>query len=68
MDHTVQIMGYPDGDDLGGPDHTMMPGSIFEASGSDYKRALLRNETDDINRSDMDMVTFTSGQTVTDRY
>ena len=57
------IMGYPDGDDLGGPDHTLMPNSLFAAHGSALARTLLRNETDDINRSDMDMVTLPSGQT-----
>ena len=57
------IMGYPDGDDLGGPDHTLMPNSLFAAHGSARARTLLGNETDDINRSDMDMVTLPSGQT-----
>ena len=44
------IMGLPDGDDLSGPDHRILPGSLLDSAGFDTK-ARVRNQTDDINRS-----------------
>ena len=57
-------MGLPDGGDLSGPDHQITPGSYLDqASSSAWNEAKARckNQTDDINRSDMDMVTLAAG-------
>ena len=56
-------MGLPDGDDLSGPDHRIIPGSLLDQFGTAYEKDLTHNQTDDINRSDMDMVTLSNGQT-----
>ena len=56
-------MGLPDGEDLSGPDHQIVPGSFFDQYGTPYEKDLAHNQTDDINRSDMDMVTLPNGQT-----
>jgi hypothetical protein len=55
------IMGYPDGDDLHGPDHRILPGSYLAQNGSAAQKAYVANQTDDVNRSDMDMVTLPAG-------
>ena len=60
---TTIIMGLPDGDDLSGPDHRIIPGSLLDQFGTAYEKDLTHNQTDDINRSDMDMVTLPNGQT-----
>jgi hypothetical protein len=57
------IMGLPDGDDLKGPDHQIIPGSYLDQNGTDEEKEFVHNQTDDINRSDMDMVTLPNGQT-----
>jgi hypothetical protein len=57
------IMGLPDGDDLSGPDHKIIPGSLLDVHGIEAEKAYCHNETDDINRSDMDMVTLPNGHT-----
>ena len=57
------IMGLPDGDDLSGPDHKIIPGSLLDVNGNEAEKAYCHNETDDINRSDMDMVTLPNGHT-----
>ena len=57
------IMGFPDGADLSGPDHTIIEGSLLDQLGRAEQKAVARNQTDDINRSDMDMVTLPSGET-----
>ena len=49
--------------DLSGPDHTIIPGSYIDQYGNAVEKAYCHNETDDINRSDMDMVTLPNGQT-----
>jgi hypothetical protein len=57
------IMGLPDGKDRSGPDHRITPGSLLDQQGSAVEKAMCKNQTDDINRSDMDMVTLPTGQT-----
>ena len=57
------IMGFPDGSDLSGPDHTIVPGSLLDQYGNAAEKAFCSNQTDDINRSDMDMVTLPNGHT-----
>lgn len=56
-------MGLPDGRNTSGPDHRIIPGSLVDERGTPAQRAFVRNQTDDINRSDMDMVTLPTGQT-----
>jgi len=58
------IMGLPDGGNLTGPDHRVIPGSRLDQAGdaaANATKARCRNQTDDINRSDMDMVTLPAG-------
>jgi hypothetical protein len=43
-------MGLPDGDDLSGPDHRIIPGSLLDQFGTAYEKDLTHNQTDDINR------------------
>ena len=45
------------------PDHTIIPGSLLDEKGTSYQKAVVRNQTDDVNRSDMDMVTLPDGRT-----
>ncbi len=62
--NTSTIMGLPDGDDIRGPDHQITTGSFLDqANNSAFNSAKARckNQTDDINRSDMDMVTLPAG-------
>jgi hypothetical protein len=62
--NTSTIMGLPDGDDLRGPDHQITPGSRLDQANSsafNSAKARCKNQTDDINRSDMDMVTLPTG-------
>ena len=90
--NTSIIMGLPDGGDLSGPDHQIMPGSYldqansktlpflnlslpflvcftafpcgalwFSGSAWSHGKARAKTQTDDINRSDMDMVTLPAG-------
>ena len=59
----IHVFGCSDGDDLNGPDHTIIPGSLLDEYGTAAEKAFCHNETDDINRSDMDMVTLPNGQT-----
>ena len=62
--NTSIIMGLPDGDDLSGPDHQITPGSYLDQANSsawNHAKARVKNQTDDINRSDMDMVTLPAG-------
>ena len=59
--NTSIIMGLPDGDDLSGPDHRITPGSYLDQRGTASQKERTRNETDVINRSDMDMVTLPPG-------
>ena len=56
-------MGLPDGDDVTGPDHHVLPGSRLAQNESETWQQYARNETDDINRSDMDMVDLPDGRT-----
>ena len=55
-------MGLPDGDDLSGPDHRILPGSMLDSASNETKTRV-RNQSDDINRSDMDMVTLPDNST-----
>ena len=57
------IMGLPDGNDTQGPDHRIIPGSLLDQLGSDNQKTIAHNQTDDVNRSDMDFVTLPTGQT-----
>jgi hypothetical protein len=58
------ILGYPDGNNTAGPDHQVLPGSRLDGTGPWSDRAAFaRNQTDDINRSDMDFVTLPNGVT-----
>jgi hypothetical protein len=57
------FLGLPDGKDLSGPDHRIVAGSLLDEYGNAVEKALTTNETDDINRSDMDMVTMPNGMT-----
>lgn len=57
------ILGLPDGRNLSGVDHRIIPGSLLDEHGDAAEKALTTNETDDINRSDMDMVTLPNGRT-----
>lgn len=62
------IMGFPDGRDLHGPDHTVLAGSLLDeeiraAGGLPDAWKLAVNETDDVNRSDPDFVTLPDGTT-----
>jgi hypothetical protein len=57
------IMGLPDGNWTGGPDHQIIPGSLLDEMGSPSQKMMARNQSDDINRSDMDMVTLPDGRT-----
>ena len=57
------FLGLPDGKDLSGPDHRIARGSLLDQHGNAVEKALTTNETDDINRSDMDMVTLPNGHT-----
>ena len=62
--NTSTIMGLPDGDDLRGLDHQITPGSFLDQANSsafNSAKARCKNQTDDINRSDMDMVTLPAG-------
>ena len=54
--NTSIIMGLPDGGDLAGPDHQIIPGGYLDQSNMNNTKARCRSQTDDINRSDMDMV------------
>eukprot|EP00658_Telonema_sp_P-2_P036810 TRINITY_DN26552_c0_g2_i1.p1 TRINITY_DN26552_c0_g2~~TRINITY_DN26552_c0_g2_i1.p1 ORF type:complete len:255 (-),score=49.50 TRINITY_DN26552_c0_g2_i1:134-898(-) len=57
------LMGLPDGKDLSGPDHRIIPGSLLDQFGTPAEKNYTQSQTDDINRSDMDMVTLASGET-----
>jgi hypothetical protein len=57
------ILGLPDGNVLTGADHTILNGSLLDQFGNAAEKDLTRNETDDINRSDMDMVSLPNGET-----
>ena len=62
--NTSIITGLPDGGDLSGPDHQITPGSYLDQADSsawNEAKARCKNQTDDINRSDMDMVTLPAG-------
>ena len=47
---TTIVTGLPDGDDLSGPDHRIIPGSLLDQFGTAYEKDLTHNQTDDINR------------------
>lgn len=57
------VMGLPDGRNTSGPDHAIIPNSLVDERGTAVQKEFVRNQTDDINRSDMDMVTLPTGQT-----
>ena len=62
--NTSIITGLPDGGDLTGPDHQIIPGSYLDqvnSSAGNETKARCKSQTDDINRSDMDMVTLPAG-------
>eukprot|EP01052_Picozoa_sp_SAG31_P016331 SAG31_NODE_1077_length_10037_cov_3.515899_3_plen_97_part_00 len=56
-------MGWPDGANTSGPDHNVIEGSLLDQLGSERQKTICHNQTDDINRSDMDMVTLPTGHT-----
>ena len=60
---SVPFLGFPDGEDLSGPDHKLMAGGLLEEEGTAEEKEWVRTQTDDVNRSDMDMVTLPNGQT-----
>jgi hypothetical protein len=57
------IMGLPDGKNLSGPDHHIIPGSLLDTNGTSTAKGWAQNMTDDVNRSDMDMVDLPDGTT-----
>jgi hypothetical protein len=61
------LMGWPDGNNTLGSDHRIIRGSLLDKQGGVLVKQLAANMTDDINRSDMDMVTITlpGGERVT---
>jgi DNA replicative helicase MCM subunit Mcm2 (Cdc46/Mcm family) len=61
--HNSVLMGFSDGSDTLGPDHTILAGSFLDEHGTGAEREFVANATDDWNRSDMDMVTLPSGET-----
>jgi hypothetical protein len=60
---SVPFLGFPDGRDLSGSDHKLMAGGLLEENGTTHEKDWVRTQTDDVNRSDMDMVTLPNGQT-----
>ena len=47
----------------GASDHRIIPGSLLDQLGSDNQKTIATNQTDDVNRSDMDFVTLPTGKT-----
>eukprot|EP00035_Acanthoeca_spectabilis_P029040 m.473032 g.473032 ORF g.473032 m.473032 type:complete len:96 (-) comp33659_c0_seq1:133-420(-) len=56
-------MGLPDGKNTSGPDHHIIANSYLDQTGDAVTKAWARNQTDDVNRSDMDMVDLPDGST-----
>eukprot|EP01052_Picozoa_sp_SAG31_P011131 SAG31_NODE_624_length_13465_cov_11.802708_4_plen_390_part_00 len=57
------LMGLPDGRNTTGVDHHILPGSMLAIDGSKVDRQRVKDQTDDWNRSDMDMITMPDGRT-----
>lgn len=55
------IMGLPDGNNTDGPDHRIIPGSLLDETASAAVKELVKNQTDDVNRSDMDVADLPDG-------
>ena len=56
-------LGLPDGNNTHGPDHHILRGSLLDQIHDDTLKLYVQNQTDDVDRSDMDMVTLPDGTT-----
>lgn len=54
-------LGLPDGNNTHGPDHHILAGSLLHNIRNETLKAFVKNQTDDVDRSDMDMVTLPIG-------
>eukprot|EP01050_Picozoa_sp_SAG11_P003014 SAG11_NODE_162_length_13962_cov_19.035562_3_plen_490_part_00 len=56
-------LGLPDGNNTHGPDHHILRGSLLDQIHDETLKLYVQNQTDDVDRSDMDMVTLPDGTT-----